>query len=157
MNIEELAVKCGAQKRWGQTAISADVIIFTAEQLQAFADEWLALNSSEPVAWLRYIDGKIDWAEDCLGSFAGDVTDSYDDESYTECALYKANPINQELLESHKRLQEALKMVIKHHTEPAGMTAEIASHKEKLTEFLTRCDTSEESMLSKVNEALQQH
>jgi chromosome segregation ATPase len=50
--------------------------------------------------------------------------------------------------------REALQCVIKHHTEPAGMTTEIATHKEKLAEFLSRCDASEAEMIAKVKQAL---
>lgn len=101
MNIEELAIKYGAQKRWVQTAISADVIIFTAKQLQAFADEWLAFNSIEAFGYWH--TGETEEESDFfIAEHSGDV-------SCPDCIkLYKANPINQALLESHKRLEEAL-------------------------------------------------
>lgn len=86
VDIEELAVKHGAKKIWGKTAISADVIIFTVKQLQAFANEYAQIVSSEPVCYL--------WVEPETFKYVVDRGEHPINELKT---AYLANPINTQL------------------------------------------------------------
>jgi hypothetical protein len=81
----------------------------TAPQLQSLLAEHLALSSSEPVAF-GYLDDK--------GAFT-----FIERTGYVKVDLFLANPLNQQLLDSHKRLEEALKQIILRgdYTAPEGM------------------------------------
>lgn len=82
------------------------------KKLQTLLDEYVVLSSSEPVAWLDFHSRaepnlQVGFDEPVLRKgFADDVV-------WKE-PLYKANPINQALLDSHKRLQEALWVAHEH-------------------------------------------
>jgi hypothetical protein len=73
---------------------TGDSYCFTLEQLQSLLAEHLILSSSEPVAF-GYLDDK--------GAFT-----FIDRTGYTKVDLYLANPLNTQLLDSHRRLEEAL-------------------------------------------------
>lgn len=105
MNIEQLAIKRDIHicKYDRQDLFEGNVVFDSIAQLKAFADEWLALNSSEPL-YLAKNSLQIDsWY------FVSDYVYNTMAES-SRLKVFKANPINQALVESHKKLQEALRM-----------------------------------------------
>jgi len=71
----------------GSTKQSTDEQISEAEQPEA--NKLVA----EPVAWIRMLNGEIDWSEDCLGQDAGQAISCYADDAgqgeiYTAAPLY---------------------------------------------------------------------
>lgn len=52
-----------------------------------------ALSQQEPIAWVRMLDGEIDWGEDCLYSAKSDHSDDYsEDPSCSVVPLFAAPP-----------------------------------------------------------------
>jgi hypothetical protein len=80
--------------------------VFTHEELQDFADEYLALSSGEPVAYeVTYANGNVSLVDE-ENDIDPDNVELWG--NYKLTPLVKANPLNTEMVETIKRLEEAL-------------------------------------------------
>lgn len=113
IDIKELAEKHGAKA----SMINKECLVIKPDELQAFADEYIALSSSEPVAY-GYANSAITGANHKLMMVKLDNSS----DQYPELALplYLANPLNQQLLternecvEEIKRLNNNLQSILK--------------------------------------------
>jgi hypothetical protein len=81
--------------------------VFTHEELQDFADEYLALSSGEPVAYeVTYANGNVSLVDE-ENDIDPDNVELWG--NYKLTPLVKANPLNTEMVETIKRLEEALR------------------------------------------------
>ena len=66
----------------------------------------LAAQTGEPVAWIRTLNGKPDWSEDCLANSWQNAVDGYgdaeDNDRYDAIPLYAHPPVAQPLAELEK-------------------------------------------------------
>ena len=103
IDIKELAAKHGGKFH----GPNIEHLSIPESKLQAFVDEYAALVSSEPVAW-RY------QTSNGVYRYCKNRTKFNTEYAILKpIALHLANPINQALLESHKRLEGLLEAFMK--------------------------------------------
>jgi hypothetical protein len=103
-DIRELAVKHGAITGTGKLEDGEDesYLAITPDQLLSFTNEYAAMLSSEPVAWVFYADdGYAIMTWHLYGSIPDDMKNKV-------TPLFKANPINQSLIDEVKRLRGSI-------------------------------------------------
>jgi hypothetical protein len=112
----DLSQKCGAIV-FDELMPSQTEIVFNTSQLQAFADEYLALSSSEPVGVIKEELRREDGAVMHYAHLYSHLP--------LDSQLFLANPLNQQLLterneclEEIKRLNECLRKIKKGSNRP---------------------------------------
>jgi hypothetical protein len=105
--IKDFAIDHGAYVE--VTEHGTSILFHQPHQLQSLLAEHLALSSSEPEAHIFYNN---ELEERCV-MFADDVDallllNRNDISNLSHEPLFKANPLNTQLLDSHRRLEEAL-------------------------------------------------